>query len=56
MADRIKERGKATSNPSGVKTSGQSTNFKGPQYREQDNYPKNRPGSNPNAGKSSVTG
>lgn len=56
MADRVIEKGKATSNPSGVKTSGQSSNFKGPQYREQDHYPKNRSGSNPGGSKGSVVG
>lgn len=56
MADRVIQRGKSMTQPSGVKTTGQTTNFKGPVYREQDNYPKNRSGSNPNPGKGNVTG
>lgn len=54
MADKVIQRGKATTAPSGIRTSGQTSMMKGPVYRDVDSYPKNREGSNPNPGKKSV--
>ena len=56
MADAVKARGKATSQPSGILTSGQTTVMKGPVYRDVDHTPKFREGSNPNPGKKTVVG
>ena len=56
MADRVTQKGKATSDPGGIRTGGQLSTMKGPLYREQDHYPKKREGSNPNPGKRTVTG
>jgi hypothetical protein len=57
MADKVISRGKATSSPGGIRTSGQSSLMKGPVYRDQDALPKYRGGSsNPNPGKKTVVG
>ena len=59
MADRVKERGKSTSQPSGILSgSGETTTMKGPIYgRPVDYTPKYREGSsNPKPGKEKVVG
>ena len=58
MADRVKDRGKSTSQPSGIlKGSGDATTMKGPVYREIDHNPRYRGGSsNPKASKDIVVG
>ena len=56
MADRVKDRGKATSDPGGLRVSGQMSVMKGPMYRDVDHTPKHREGSNPSPGKKTVVG
>ena len=59
MADRVKERGKSTSQPSGILNgSGDATMMKGPIFNRAVDYtPKYREGtSNPKPGKSEVVG
>lgn len=57
MADRVKERGSATRQPSGIlHGSGAASTIKGPMYRDVDHTPKLREGSNPKPGKETVVG
>lgn len=57
MADKVTQRGKATTAPSGIRTSGQSSLMKGPVYRDVDATPRYRSGSsNPGDSKKSVVG
>ena len=57
MADRVKDRGKAATQPGGILTAGQTTTMKGPVYRDVDHTPKYRGGSsNPKPSKNVVVG
>ena len=57
MADKVKDRWKSVSQPSGILTAGQTTCMKGPVYREEDHNPKYRMGSsNPKPSKETVVG
>lgn len=57
MADKVIQRGKATTDSGGIRTSGQSSLMKGPVYRDVDALPKFREGSsNPSKGNKNVTG